>query len=117
MTVRCSGDSRLLEQVGEKQDFECTLTAHGFAHETFALGVRRVAHPDLGAAWSCDYSVTVTRTDLGIRHVYAGGPAHRWVARFGADLTSGAYDGPPEAGRAFAKPARTGNLRVEGCAE
>jgi len=43
MTVRCVGDCRLLEQVGEKQDFECMLTSRGLRHEEFVLRVRRLA--------------------------------------------------------------------------
>lgn len=95
MTVLCTGDTRLLEQLGEKQDFECLLTARGMRHETYALRVRRVLHRQLGDRWSCDYAVTVTRTDFDIRHVYAGGPAHRWVERFAADVEGGAFERQP----------------------
>lgn len=91
MAVRCLGESRLLEQVGEKQDFECVLTAQGFCHENFALRTRRVVRRNPGPDWACDYSVTVIRADFGIRHVYAGGPSYRWVDRFAADLAGGAY--------------------------
>ena len=41
MTVRCTGESRLLEHVGEKQDFECELTSQGLRHEDFELRVQR----------------------------------------------------------------------------
>ena len=33
MTVRCEGDSRVMEMVGEKQDFEAELSRFGFRHE------------------------------------------------------------------------------------
>ncbi|HEY6892690.1 MAG TPA: hypothetical protein VI258_00875 [Rhodanobacteraceae bacterium] len=91
MTVHCVGECRLLEQVGEKQDFECMLTARGLRHEQFSLRVRRRAHRAPGADWNCDYSVTVTRMESGVRHRYIGGPAHEWVMRCAADLARGAY--------------------------
>ena len=92
MSVRCLGDCRLVEQVGEKQDFECVLTAQGVGHEDFVLRVRRVANHRLGPEWSSDYSVTIVRLATRRRRVYLGGPAHEWVQRFAADLARGAYD-------------------------
>ena len=41
MAVRCEGDYGPMEQVWEKQDFECELTRHGLRHEDFVLHVRR----------------------------------------------------------------------------
>ena len=41
MAVRCEGDSREMEQLGEKQDFEAELSRMGFMHEAFILYVRR----------------------------------------------------------------------------
>ena len=110
VSVSCTGDSRLLEQVGEKREFECVLSACGFPHENFELRVRRVRNGELGDAWSCDYAVSVTRTDTDVRHVYAGGPSYHWVDRFAADLANGAYGGnkqasgtvPPPVGRSSA---------------
>jgi len=42
MTVRCEGDSRVMELVGEKQDFEAELSRFGFRHEVvMAFELRR----------------------------------------------------------------------------
>jgi hypothetical protein len=41
MAVRCEGDSRVMEQLGEKQDFEAELSRQGLKHEDFVLHVRR----------------------------------------------------------------------------
>lgn len=113
MTVRCEGDSRLLEQLGEKQDFECLLTAHRLRHEDFALRVRRVLRRGPGSAWSCDYSVTVMSGNMGIRHVYLGGPGHRWVERFAKDVAGGACDRLRQGTTASAVPRRNASLRLE----
>lgn len=86
MAVRCSGNCRLLEQVGEKQDFECALTALALPHEDFLLDIVRVVRRDVGPQWSHDYRVTVTSVGNGFRRVYIGGPGHRWVVRCADDL-------------------------------
>ena len=39
MTVYCEGDCSLVEQLGEKQEFEVELTRLGFKHEDFTLQV------------------------------------------------------------------------------
>ena len=39
MSVICVGDSQVLEQIGEKQDFECELSRVGFRHEEFTVHV------------------------------------------------------------------------------
>ena len=95
MTVHCVGDCRLLEQVGEKQDFECMLTSRGFRHEEFVLRVRRLAQRALDADWNSDYAVTVMRTGSNVSHRYIGGPVHDWVKRCAADLTGGVYGSVP----------------------
>jgi len=41
MTVHCEGDCRLLEQLGEKQDFEAELSRLGFRHEEFTFFAKR----------------------------------------------------------------------------
>jgi hypothetical protein len=88
-----------MEQVGEKQDFECELAACGLRHEDFVLRVRRLR--GRAPEWSCDYSVIVERIDAQRRHVYVGGPARNWVGRFAADLARGVY-GPVKAMAAVA---------------
>lgn len=86
MTVRWAGDCRLLEQLGDKQDFECALTALDLPPEDFALKAVRMTNRELGPQWSQDYRVTVTCLAGGFRHVYIGGPRHRSVARCAEDL-------------------------------
>ena len=86
MTVRCSGDCRLMEQVGEKQDFEIALTLQGLCHEDFMLCVRRpraAAHDD---DWNQDYVVTVVAVTSDRGQRYIGGPRHNWVRQFARDL-------------------------------
>ena len=83
-----------MEQLGEKQDFECELSRRGLQHEVFTLGVRRRPDSRNGAAWSRDYSVMVTNIVTARTHVYAGGPRHEWVRRFAADLSRGTFEAP-----------------------
>ena len=94
MTVRCSGDGRLMEQVGEKQDFEVALTRHGLLHEDFLLRVRRTSVAADNDEWNRDYVVTVVAVARGRRHSYRGCPRQNWVLQFANDLVSGAYGYP-----------------------
>lgn len=89
MAVRCTGETTLLEQLGEKQDFECLLTALGLRHEDFAIAVRRMTRGSLGDARV--YAVTVMRHDRGVRHVYLGGLAYAWTERFAAHVSRGYF--------------------------
>jgi hypothetical protein len=98
MAVRCTGEATLLEQLGERQDFECLLTALGLRHEDFALSVRRVVRRNLGDA--SVYAVTVIRHDRDVRHVYLGGPAHAWTERFAANAARGRCEPPATSTRA-----------------
>jgi len=52
VAVRCSGDCRPMEQVGEKQDFESALTRHALRHEDFMLRVSRPVEAAQEGAWS-----------------------------------------------------------------
>jgi len=91
MSVRCSGDCRSMEQVGEKQDFESALTRHGLRHEDFVLSVHRPVAAVNDNHWAHDYAVTVVGLAAGNRRSYVGGPRHDWVARFVEDVTHGLY--------------------------
>jgi hypothetical protein len=91
MTVRCEGDSRVMEQVGEKQDFEAELSRLGLRHEDFILHVRRGRLGGLDRGWGSHYAVRVTNTVTGIRAIYLGGPGETWVAQFAADVATGMY--------------------------
>ena len=95
MAVECSGDCRLMEQVGEKQDFESALTHLGVPHEAFALRVQRAHDATRDDAWNQDYIVTVIAVATGCRQRYTGGPRHDWIRRFKADLATSAYGVAP----------------------
>ena len=96
MTVYCEGDRSIVEQLGEKQDFESELTRQGFKHEDFTLHVLRETPRGPKAAWSQDYSVTVTNCVSARSHVYQGGPKRNWVTQSSLDLAKGAYGPPPQ---------------------
>lgn len=82
MTVRCEGDSWIMEQLGEKQDFEAELSRLGLRHEDFALHVRRGALGGITRAWDSNYAVRVSDLVTGSWGVYWGGPGENWVAQF-----------------------------------
>jgi hypothetical protein len=93
MTVHCEGDCRVIEQLGEKQDFEADLSRLGFRHQHFALQVTRA--PSGGAEWEQqDYTVTVMNLATAQQRVYRGGPAWEWVPQCARDLTLGVFGGP-----------------------
>ena len=86
MSVVCEGDSRIMEQLGEKQDFEAALTERGYAHELFDLNVR--------AAGPSTYTLVITYLPTRRRTIYWGGTGKNWVRQFTTDLSFGVY-GPP----------------------
>ena len=94
MTVRCEGDSWVMEQVGEKQDFEAELSRLGLRHEDFTLHVRRGRLGGLDKNWGAHYAVRVTNTVNGSRSIYLGGPGEAWVAQFASDVANGIYRNP-----------------------
>jgi hypothetical protein len=94
MAVCCEGDSRAMEQLGEKQDFECEITRLGFKHEDFALCVRRASPLSTGPDWTSNYAVLVTNLPTARHMIYWGGPGQNWVEEFVADVASGIYGQP-----------------------
>jgi hypothetical protein len=94
MTVRCEGDARVMELVGEKQDFEAELSRFGFRHEDFSLCVRRAELGGGKTSWVANYAVQVTNHTVGKCNVYWGGPRENWVAQFVLDLANGLYGEP-----------------------
>ena len=86
MSVVCEGDSRIMEQLGEKQDFETALTARGYAHELFDLNVR--------TAGPSTYTLVMTYLPTRRRTIYWGGPGKNWVRQFTSDLSLGVYGAP-----------------------
>jgi hypothetical protein len=112
MAVNCGGDSRMMEQLGEKQDFECELSRLGFKHEDFALYVRRESAPGMATAWAANYTVQVTNIPASRHIIYWGGPGQRWVEEFVADVAKGSY-GQPMFGRPRQRRGRSG-MRLSG---
>jgi len=98
MTVRCEGDARIMELLGEKQDFEAELSRFGFRHENFSLCVRRADRASDNAYWSTNYAVQVSFVSDDKRkcNVYWGGPRENWVAQFVVDLANGLYGEPTQ---------------------
>ena len=93
MTVRCEGDSWVMEQMGEKQDFEAELSRLGIPHENFTLHVRRGGVGVIETVRRSHYAVRVTHTITGSRGIYWGGPGENWVAQFATDVARGMYRG------------------------
>ncbi len=94
MSILCKGTTRVLEQLGEKQDFEAELSRRGFPHEAFTLHVDAGANSQSGVAWDPRYKVTVTHGPTQTVKVYQAGPRENWVTRFSKDLISGLYGEP-----------------------
>jgi hypothetical protein len=94
MAVRCESSSRIMEQLGEKQDFEAELSRLGFRHEDFALYVRRAGLGGAVTRWASHYAVRVTNTRTGKCNIYWGGPGENWVAEFVTDVANGIYGTP-----------------------
>ena len=95
MTVRCGGDSWIMEQVGEKQDFEAELSRRGLKHEDFASSVRRGGLGGIVKGWRSRYAVRVTNTVTGVCNTYWGGTSENWVAQFATDVITGKYRARP----------------------
>jgi len=101
MSVACTGDVRVIEQLGEKQDFEAELSRRGFRHEDFALQIARVAAS--GAGWDPRYDVAVIHVPTRSKRIYQAGPRRNWVSAFIKDLIGGLY-GPPTLSRSAEVP-------------
>jgi hypothetical protein len=93
MTVHCEGDRWVMEQLGERYEFETELTRQGLRHEDFALHVMRERQPSGKTEWAPRYAVTVVNVRTERRMVYRSGGRKGWVARFARDLASGALGG------------------------
>lgn len=91
MTVHCEGDRWVMEQLGERYEFETELTRQGFRHEDFALHVMRERKRSGNADWAARYAVTVVNVRTDRRLVYRSGGRKGWVARFARDLADGAF--------------------------
>lgn len=111
MSVLCSGQTGVLEQLGEKQDFEAELSRRGYRHEEFTLHVEPERSSMSRAGWNPRYEVKVTHSPTRTVRSYPGGPRRDWVALFANDLTGGLY-GEPSLPRPVSPPIRTGDRRI-----
>jgi hypothetical protein len=94
MAVRAEGYCWVMEQLGEKQDFEAELSRFGYEHDNFALSVRRARADGIGSEWTANYFVCVTELHTSRSNVYLGGPRGDWVKQFSADLATGFFGAP-----------------------
>ena len=91
MTVHCEGDRWVMEQLGERYDFETELTRRGLRHEDFALHVMREREPSGKTEWAPRYAVTVVNVRTDRRMVYRSGGRKSWIAQFARDLAGGKF--------------------------
>lgn len=94
MSVLCSGQSGVLEQLGEKQDFETELSRRGYRHEEFTLHVERDRRFGSRGGWNPRYEVKITHAPTQTVRSYVGGTRQNWVATFTRDLMAGLYGEP-----------------------
>lgn len=94
MAVVADGCSRIIEQLGEKQDFESELSRLGYRREDFTLSVRRAQLSGQVDEWTATYTVCVTDLRTSRSNVYWGRPHMQWVAQFAADLAKGFFGEP-----------------------
>ena len=111
MAVRCEGDCKIMEQLGEKQDFECALSRLGFAHEAFSIHVRSAPARGGGTNWLARYAVRITNAVTKRSQIYWGGGAEQWVVEFVADVARGVY-GSPDLNRAAPGPLHRARPRL-----
>lgn len=103
MTVHGIGDTWVMEQLGEKQDFEAELSRLGFRHEDFTVRVRR-ARPASAGSWAYHYAVRVTNCRCAKSNIYWGGAGENWVAQFAQDLADGYFGHSPTLDRLAGTP-------------
>jgi hypothetical protein len=97
MTVHCEGDCMIIEQLGEKQDFEAELSRQHFRHEHFVLHVVRPRRET--SEWATQsYSVTVENVVTKRLRAYQGGLNKEWVWECARDLAAGFLGGPMRRG-------------------
>jgi len=106
MAVRAEGYCWVMEQLGEKQDFESELSRLGYLHENFTLKVRRARSDYLGDEWIANYFVCVTEVRTSRSNIYLGGPRGHWVEQFSADLVAGVFGAPQIVRKAVGTPPR-----------
>jgi hypothetical protein len=110
MTVHCEGDCPLIDQTGEKQDFEVALTRFHLPHEAFALQVVRVPGTFGSWDWGLRYRVTVRHLPSGRSMMYLATPSQSWVGSFQDDVERGRcsflYPPAPPAGQPGAASIR-----------
>ena len=94
MAVVCSGAPTVLQQLGEKRDFETELSRPGLRREEFVLHVHTRIPIRSGARRDPGYEVKVTHTPTQTVKTYAGGASGNWVACFAEELVGELYGEP-----------------------
>ena len=96
MGVEWHGDHKLLEELGEKQEFERELGRLGYNPSEFIVVVRR--EPDVqgpGGIHPVRYKVHVTRLGADQETLtFNGGHGNAWVAQFVQDAANRARTAP-----------------------
>src|SRR5215467_14023989 len=95
MSVSCIGDTSVMEQLGEKQDFELQLSQLGFRHEDFKLHVGQAQSGDGESVGAGVYAVDLIHVITAKSKIYWGGRGANWVAKAGDDLARGLFGAPP----------------------
>ena len=101
----------MLEQLGEKEDFEAELNRRSYRHEEFTLHVERDGRFGSRAGWNPRYEVQVEHAPTQTVRSYAGGTRQDWIARFAKDLRNGLY-GEPRVPRSPPAAMRKGHRRA-----
>ena len=94
MSVRCIGDTWVMEQLGEKQDFESHLSRLGFRHEDFKLHVGEAQKSDGTSVGAGVYAVDLIHVITAKSKIYWGGRGANWVAGAADDLARGLFGAP-----------------------
>jgi hypothetical protein len=89
MSVVCAGNRQILEQLGEKRDFESELRREGFRYEEFTLRIYLENSCRTRVGWDQRYELKVTHAPTQTVKAYAGGSLKNWVTYFAADLAGG----------------------------
>jgi len=103
VTVHSEGNTWIMEQLGEKQDFEAELSRLGIRHEDFTIRVRR-ARPAAIGSWAYHYAVRVTNCQSAKSNIYWGGAGENWVAQFARDLADGFFGQTPLLDQSAGRP-------------
>jgi hypothetical protein len=95
LSVYTEGDLSVMEQLGQRQDFEDELRRRGFRHEEFTLHVQGASRLGPKPSYAGGYAVRVTHIPTRRWAIYRPGASDDWVAQFKNDLSMGVFGHPP----------------------